>query len=426
MAARRLDCNPCLIILTLVLAQALEAGRFNSAATPISARTARYCQERLSRNTSCCLDNMRADGVRSTAVRRAGAEWTCSQKLDCLDAAWGGGGRRGEDVVWTPYGATCTSPRVLFLHGGSWSYNSPMRSSYDVLATQIANLSGAIVFALDYPLVPVGNYTSIIGIAFEGLRWLAGHGPRGEPCDAQQPPPLFVGGDSSGGGTALSLVLRAVSAARRNEPGDESRLQWPAIAGAFFYSPWTNLACDSPSYFTNAFRLVNDGKDQHVYAGDIIFSGPPSQLMSEYRLVSTRYVSDNATLLTDPMPSPYYANAEFVGAPPLLFAVGGAEALLHESVLPAQRAAAHGVEVYLDIYPEMWHVFPMYSEGCGSGFELWQGKVALNRTAAFIRLVAARSNGSGLFATWSTLPHTEYVLVPTASVQVKSPNALTG
>ena len=51
---------------------------------------------------------------------------------------------------------------------------------------------------------------------------------------------------------------------------------------------------------------------------------------------------------------------------------------------------SRGVDVTLDIHPGMWHVFPMYSEGCGGGEPIYQATLALNRTADFVRTQASR------------------------------------
>ena len=40
--------------------------------------------------------------------------------------------------------------------------------------------------------------------------------------------------------------------------------------------------------------------------------------------------------------------------------------MLFESTDLAERAKAAGAEMTLTIYPRMWHVWPMYSECCGS------------------------------------------------------------
>ncbi|CAK0847215.1 unnamed protein product, partial [Prorocentrum cordatum] len=39
----------------------------------------------------------------------------------------------------------------------------------------------------------------------------------------------------------------------------------------------------------------------------------------------------------------------------------------------------------------MWSGFPLYSEGCGSGTDLWQGRAALERTGDFLRQASALS-----------------------------------
>lgn len=49
-----------------------------------------------------------------------------------------------------------------------------------------------------------GNYTTILQWAISALQWLSKNGPF-EGC--KEKVPLFVGGDSSGGGTTMSLVL---------------------------------------------------------------------------------------------------------------------------------------------------------------------------------------------------------------------------
>ena len=41
--------------------------------------------------------------------------------------------------------------------------------------------------------------------------------------------------------------------------------------------------------------------------------------------------------------------------------------------------------VHVDVHVGMWHDFPMYSEGCGSGEGLWQAALALNRVLALAR-----------------------------------------
>jgi len=62
--------------------------------------------------------------------------------------------------------------------------------------------------------------------------------------------------------------------------------------------------------------------------------------------------------------APLYADLR--GLPPLLVQVGTAEVLLDDATRLAERAKSAGVDVILERYEEMihmWHFFPMLPEG---------------------------------------------------------------
>ena len=67
----------------------------------------------------------------------------------------------------------------------------------------------------------------------------------------------------------------------------------------------------------------------------------------------------------NPLVSPVHA--ELAGLPPLLVQVGAAESLLDDSLRVAERARSEGVDVTLEVWPDMihaWHIFaPMLEEG---------------------------------------------------------------
>ncbi|HXZ75492.1 MAG TPA: alpha/beta hydrolase fold domain-containing protein, partial [Streptosporangiaceae bacterium] len=60
-----------------------------------------------------------------------------------------------------------------------------------------------------------------------------------------------------------------------------------------------------------------------------------------------------------PYASPLYADLR--GLPPLLIHVGDAEVILDDSTRLAARASEAGVEVSLEIWDEMPHVFPAFA-----------------------------------------------------------------
>ena len=85
----------------------------------------------------------------------------------------------------------------------------------------------------------------------------------------RQQPPMFVGGDSAGGGSVLSFVLTMLAnqSKQRQLAGQSEHLA--PIAGVFTYSPVTNLLADSPTYYLNNF-----GSSASAYTGDILYQRP--------------------------------------------------------------------------------------------------------------------------------------------------------
>ncbi|CAJ1460721.1 unnamed protein product [Effrenium voratum] len=335
------------------------------------------CYSKLVKNSSCCLDQNFASGVTQKYVQREGATWHCDDD-SCRDDKVG---LRGLDTMWIPDGATCSTPRTLYTHGGSWTQGSPTTMSYAQLGSRLAKVTGTVVMVHDYPLVPVGNYTSILEWTIAALQWLSKNGPV-DGCKEEVP--LFVGGDSSGGGTTLSLVL---TFQRRPQLLNQK------LSGAFLFSPWTNLMCNTPEYYTNAFskirgeRMFMDESEPTVYTGDILFQQITPENSNSFSSTALDYVGGDIRLQTDPVASPYFAEpADFASdMPPLYLAAGASESILGDSVHVAQQAAQGGADVILEVYHAMWHVFPMYSEGCGLGEPLWAAERALNQSGLFVR-----------------------------------------
>ena len=77
-----------------------------------------------------------------------------------------------------------------------------------------------------------------------------------------------------------------------------------------------------------------------------------------------------------PLASPLYA--DLTGLPPLLIQVGSAEVLLDDATRLAARAGAADVEVQLEIWPHMPHVWH------GFAFQLSEGRDAIGAAGAFV------------------------------------------
>lgn len=132
-------------------------------------------------------------------------------------------------------------------------------------------------------------------------------------------------GDSCGGGLAITTQLRA----------RERGLPLPAAAMPF--SPWVDMEAIGASYQINRDR-------------DAFFS---AQLVRE--LASTFLGEDGDP--SDPLANPLYA--DLTGLGPLYIQVGGDEVLLDDARRLAEHAGQAGVDVQLDVFPDMQHTFQM-------------------------------------------------------------------
>mmetsp|Transcript_75500 Transcript_75500/g.196402 ORF Transcript_75500/g.196402 Transcript_75500/m.196402 type:complete len:297 (+) Transcript_75500:614-1504(+) len=235
---------------------------------------------------------------------------------------------------------------------------------------------------------------------------------------------MFIAGDSAGGSSAMALLLTLHN---RSKEGSLDSL--PDPAGAFFESPFLNLAADSPSYYSNNYAAFPDEKyarehpDTGSLTGDIWFHyttsdvsnvGDPFALTVINAKTGLRYCGCETVNSTRPEPalpskcfgscgtdtssqaqlkheifSPFWATQEQLrGLPPLYFATAANEVMASDTRVFAQRAAQVGVHVRAELFEGMWHTFPQWSEGCGSGSPLWQGRVVLSHFGDFVRSVA--------------------------------------
>ncbi|MDX1383298.1 MAG: alpha/beta hydrolase fold domain-containing protein, partial [Thermoanaerobaculia bacterium] len=105
-------------------------------------------------------------------------------------------------------------------------------------------------------------------------------------------------------------------------------------AAAALLSPWTDLSGSGDSMSTRA------QEDPMV---------SPDRL----RTMAGAYLGGASE--TDPLASPLFA--DLAGLPPMLVQVGTAEVLLDDSTRLARRAEAAGVEVRLETWEDMLHVF---------------------------------------------------------------------
>jgi acetyl esterase/lipase len=202
---------------------------------------------------------------------------------------------------------------LICLHGGGYVTGS--RESHQKLFGHIAAAARAPAMIVEYRRAPEAPYPAALEDALTCYRHALDSGLK--------PHNIALVGDSAGGGLCVSAALALL------------RDGIPLPAALFLMSPWLDLSASGESYDTNA-------------ANDLIVSRPVIQ-----GLVAT--VLGERGKIDDPIANPILANPK--GLPPILIQVGGYEAFLDDSRAFAATARKAGVDVELQIVPEMQHVF---------------------------------------------------------------------
>jgi acetyl esterase/lipase len=221
----------------------------------------------------------------------------------------------GVPAEWVGARGAAADKAVLYLHGGGYVLGSI--NTHRELAARISQASGARCLVIDYRLGPEHPFPAAVEDAVAAYRWLleAGYAPER----------LAIAGDSAGGGLTMATLLAL----------RDAKLPMPATAVCI--SPWVDLAVEGESMVTRVKQ-------------DPMLSREPLLAMAKHYLAG----GDARA----PLASPVFADLR--GLPPLLIHVGDHETLLDDSVRLAERARKAGVEVELEVWPEMihvWHAF---------------------------------------------------------------------
>lgn len=201
---------------------------------------------------------------------------------------------------------------LLYFHGGGYVVGSTI--SHRHIVSRIALAAKARVLSVDYALAPENPFPAAVKDAVKAYRWLLDQG--------QKPEQIALAGDSAGGGLAAATLLAA------REEG------LPLPAGAALISPWSDLTCATGSYETRA-------------------EADPMIMPEGIRELANIYLTGADP--RDPLASPNFGN--LAGLPPLLIQVGDDEVLLDDSRNLAARAREAGVDVDLEVAPDMFHVW---------------------------------------------------------------------
>lgn len=204
---------------------------------------------------------------------------------------------------------------ILYLHGGGYCLGSI--ASHRGLAGHLSEATGARILMVEYRLAPENPHPAAVEDALAAYRWIVGK---------IEPSRLTVGGDSAGGGLTLATLVAARDAGL------------PLPACAFVISPWVDLEGNGESMTTRS-------EDDPILSAEIL------------KVFAERYLAGQDARL--PLAAPLHA--DLTGLPPLLIQVGDSEVLLDDSQRLAERARRAGVEVRLEVWPEMIHVWHFFA-----------------------------------------------------------------
>ena len=228
--------------------------------------------------------------------------------------------------------------RLLYLHGGG--YVSGSGAFYLALAARLSAAAQCAVLLPDYRLAPEHPFPAGLEDCINAFEWLATSGPAG-PSPAAA---TFIAGDSAGGGLTLAMLL-ALRDRRR-----------PLPPAAITLSAFTDLTLSGASLRSEAeLDPIMHPKCLPDFVG-LYLAGADAR---------------------DPLVSPLFG--DYTGLPPLLVQVGEHEIIRDDSVAVAARAKADGVDVTLEVWEGMFHVFQSHEPLLPEGWE------AVEHIAGFMR-----------------------------------------
>ena len=208
--------------------------------------------------------------------------------------------------------APCHLPSAA--HLGAWL---ACRPNLGLSTRYLISIARGCPAAAGLPAVFV-PFPAAVDDAVAIYRTLLGMGMRAED--------IIFAGDSAGGGLAIATLL-ALRDAGDNLP-----------AAAVLLSPFLDVTGSGDSMRTRA------DKDPWFRAEDL-------------PIAANHYCEPHQQRF--PLVSPVFADVE--GLPPVFIQVGDDEILLSDSERLADACTAAGVDVELQVWPEMWHVFQMFA-----------------------------------------------------------------
>lgn len=227
----------------------------------------------------------------------------------------------GVSAEWSSTPNAVRDRVILYVHGGGYVIGSV--ASHRHLVTELGRAARTRTLSLDYRLAPEHPFPAAVDDTLAAYRFLLAQGT--------EPGNIAIAGDSAGGGLTVATLLAIRDAG----------LEQPACG--FCISPWVDMEATGNSMTTQAAVDPMVQKDGLLGMAAAYLNG-----------------ANPRTPLAAPI------HADFRGIAPLLIQVGAAETLLDDSTRLASVAGAADVEVNLQIWPEMIHVWHFFHPMLGA------------------------------------------------------------
>jgi monoterpene epsilon-lactone hydrolase len=248
-------------------------------------------------------------------------------RCDSVDAG-------GVPAEWITTPGVVAERVIYYLHGGGYVMGS--MNTHREMVSRLSRAANARVLIIDYRLAPENPFPAAVDDSIAAYHWLLSIGVA--------PTRLVIAGDSAGGGLTVATLVALRDAGE------------PLPQAGICLSPWVDLECLGESMATQAEI------DPMVNRDSVL-------------MLAKAYLGD--TNPRTPLASPLYA--DLAGLPPLLIQVGTTEALLDDAKRLADRARAAGVDVILEPWDDMVHVWHAFAA------ILPEGQQAIDRIGKFVR-----------------------------------------
>ncbi|MFX1346651.1 MAG: alpha/beta hydrolase [Promethearchaeota archaeon] len=249
-------------------------------------------------------------------------------KIEAVDAG-------GVPAEWQTIPGAIEERVLLYFHGSAMIIMSP--KTHRRLTVEIAKIINMRVLSVDYRLAPEHPFPAGLEDCTDVYKWLLSIGIK--------PENIIIAGDSAGGNLTLASLLKL----------KDEGISLPAAA--IVLSPGTDNTEESKTFYENAET-------------DALASGGILWCINAYLAGKDPY---------NPLISPVFGDLK--GLPPLLIQVSKSEVLYDNSTLLFERAKSAHVNVTLQEWDDMPHVFHFYFD------QLPESREAMDKIGDFVQKI---------------------------------------